>query len=85
MIANRIYKKLNVGEDQERHVVRLESMLCAPNGVESYVLRGEMIRQIVATPEALNCGPVPFQKMAMFHDGQCWVIEVQATIDKPTT
>lgn len=26
----------------------------------------------------LHCGPVPFDVFRMYHDGQCWVVEMEA-------
>jgi len=26
----------------------------------------------------LNCGPVGFDKLSMYHDGECWVIRLEA-------
>ena len=27
----------------------------------------------------LNCGPVPFQTLALAHDGRCWVATLEAS------
>ena len=37
-----------------------------------------ILNQFLQNYDLRRCGPVPFQKLRMFHDGNRWVIEIEA-------
>jgi hypothetical protein len=41
-----------------------------------------MLREICDHPELTDCGLNPFQKLSMYHNGECWVMELEAEEEK---
>lgn len=42
------------------------------------VRQDSMLNEFLQNYDLRRCGPVPFQKMKMFHDGNRWIIEIEA-------
>ena len=42
------------------------------------VRQDAMLNEFLQNYDLRRCGPVPFQKLKMFHDGNRWVIEIEA-------
>lgn len=51
---------------------------CEPATTLSRSRQDAMLADFVGNYDLRRCGPVPFQKMRMFHDGARWVIEIEA-------
>jgi hypothetical protein len=71
--------KAPLGKDEAKVTVRIESEPCERNSVEARREATELLRALVSNPELLSCGYSPFQTLAMFHDGERWIVELQAT------
>lgn len=37
-----------------------------------------MLKAIANNPGMMDCGSLPFQTLKMFHDGEKWIIELEA-------
>lgn len=40
----------------------------------------DLLNKVVESPGLLDCGPVSFQTLKMHHNGECWVITLEATV-----
>lgn len=73
---------LTLGEGHVKHKVKLESDP-APNHTPLHrFLQFGMLREIVDNPELANCGLASFQKLSMYYNGECWVMELEAEEEK---
>jgi len=39
----------------------------------------DLLRTVIENPGLLDCGPVSFQTLKMYHNGTAWVIVLEAT------
>ncbi len=75
----RTYRDIPIGDSQHRHVVTLRDVPSDP-GPPADARRMAFLMELVPDGERLmHCGPVRFQKLRMYHDGQSWVIDLEAT------
>lgn len=72
---------VKVGETQVRWKVRIEAEPVIQDSQESWESQQRLLQDLVSQPHLLHCGPSRFQKMAMYHNGSCWVVEVEAVTD----
>lgn len=66
---------------QIRHKVRLESDPCEIGTQESRFFQFDLLNRAGADPVLTACGGVDFQKLIMYHSGQCWILECEAVVD----
>jgi hypothetical protein len=38
----------------------------------------QILSDLLGNPGLLECGNQPFEKLRMYHDGECWVVELEA-------
>jgi hypothetical protein len=49
-------------------------------GTHHYKLvQHQMLLDLLETPGMLECGLEPFETLRMYHDGERWVVEMEAT------
>lgn len=75
---NKVQKTINLTQTEKLFCVRYESEECEELGVKSKFIQKEMLSMLSSMPGLMECGPYLFQKMKMSHDGQKWVIELEA-------
>lgn len=51
---------------------------CPPSSGLSRTRQYELLRAVVETPGLLDCGLMSFQKLRMEHDGNRWVLTLEA-------
>jgi len=64
--------------NQVKVTVKLESEPCELGSIEARKQQVELLRQLTANIELMNCGYSPFQKLTMKHTGELWLIEMEA-------
>ena len=79
---NRIVTDRDIGDGNTRYRVRIESDPCEKDSPLANQFRYMLLQNIVDNPVLVACGLEPFQTLRMAHNGQCWVIEVEAIVRK---
>ncbi len=78
---NRTLTSVKLDDKSVRHRVRIESDPC-----ETPLLKKQhqlmLLDNFATNPSLTDCGPVPFQKMVMQHNGTLWVVELEATVQE---
>lgn len=74
----KVYNAVSLGGLSTRHTVRYTSELCELGTVQYRFHQHEMLRQIAENTDLLKCGLQNFRKLTMFHDGERWVIDMEA-------
>lgn len=77
----KVYNSVSLGGHATRHTVRLTSASCEVGTSEYRFYQHEMLRQIADNTDLLKCGISNFKKMAMYHNGEHWVIDMEAIED----
>ena len=72
------YREMSTG-DLKRYEVRIESDMCPVGDPSYHHNRLGLLRTLTDTQGLLDCGPYPFQTLKMTHDGNCWVVTLEAT------
>lgn len=62
------------------HRTRLQTDECEPGTEICNFLQRRLFQTLSDSFELVSCGPAPFQKMKVFHDGSRWVLEAEATV-----
>lgn len=78
---NREYREtpLDGGSNPPKRVtVTYTSDPCPSTGVQSAGIQFRMLQTVVETPGMLDCGYARFQTFKMTHDGNRWVIVMEA-------
>lgn len=73
-------KKFKEGDDQVRIVNRIFSRQVERGNPLFQTVKVELLRSIADTPEILLCELNDFEVMRVYHDGNSWVAESQATV-----
>jgi hypothetical protein len=74
----RSLRSARVTEVENRYSVRLEDEPSPVDGIENRERQKEMLRAVANNPGMMDCGSLRFQTLKMFHDGEKWVIELEA-------
>lgn len=76
----RLVRMVPIGDDAVRHLVTLEDE--SSKGADIRRRQLEFLREVIndgVCAGLLNCGPVPFERFIMTHNGEGWVINLEAT------
>jgi hypothetical protein len=76
--TNRVHQ----GEGQVRVMVRYEDINTASGTVECRVRQVKFLQELLDNPALLLCDLTPFQQMNMKHDGNRWIIQIEASVPK---
>lgn len=76
---NRIVKQIPANEREFRYEVTIEGLPSGAHGQEGRASQLELLRSCLSTHGMLDCGGNTAQKLRMFHDGEKWVIVLEAT------
>jgi hypothetical protein len=79
---NRIVRHIPIGDSRIRTTVRLEGEDCSPQTPQALLLQRVLFQTLADNFDLLNCGLEPFQTLRVFHDGQRWIVEVEAVYEK---
>lgn len=83
MIEKRTTKKIHLGENLERYTVRLESPALSRETMHmKRKLVFDMLRDIYDNPALVACGQYDFEKLQIHFNGERWVIEAEAEIQR---
>lgn len=74
----RTVKTTPVNDAEFKYEVRIEGEGCPGIGLGSRLNQVEMLRLLATTPGLTDCGSLPFQNLRMFHDGERWVVTLEA-------
>ena len=77
----RTVTETKVGETQIRYRTRIEDDESMKGSDEARMRQYLFMREIVDNWTLLTCGLQMFQSLRIFHSGNCWVAEAEATID----
>lgn len=75
----RTVSETQVGEHQMRYRVRLEDDPSTPGWMADRRLI-DFLNLLGSTPDLINCGYSKPQKLVLFHSGEGWVAEGEATV-----
>lgn len=79
---NRTISEIKVGESQIRYRTRIEDDDSPANTPEARVRQHDFLKQLVNQWVLLSCGMQMFQTLKMYHDGERWICEAEALVDK---
>lgn len=82
-MRSRTVHTTRTGDASFKWRLRIEDDLSSPDTEESFRLQMALLRSLVEQPELLMCGPIPAQKLRLFHSGKSWVIEAEAEVFAP--
>jgi hypothetical protein len=72
------YRWVDVGGGKRHHVTLLDAPSRPGDRVRQHAFLSEFVNDGVFNG-LMNCGPIPFQRMKMDHNGTQWCIELEAT------
>lgn len=76
---NRTLKQVRINDSESRYVVRIEDEPSVPKTMGARLRQYELLKTLTSTPGLMDCGNLPYQSMRMWHDGEKWIIEMEAT------
>jgi len=82
-MIDRKQKRLPVDEESSKFVVTLSNGDCAQGSLEAAHRQFELLRALIDNVHLGYCGPALFQKLRMEHDGEKWVLELEAVAAVP--
>lgn len=80
---NRRTATQDLGAGRQRTRVTIISDPCEETGQQSLAVRQHLLESIAYQRELTQCGFAPFQKLRLYHSGEAWVVEAEATTDVP--
>lgn len=80
---NRRVANQDLGGGKQRVRVQITTERCDEKGSHSMKVRGLLLTTIAEVPDFTKCGYETFQKLRIFHDGDQWIAELEATMDIP--
>ena len=81
MSLTREYKEipLDGGENPPKKItVKYTGIPCSSVGIQARAGQMMLLQSVIENPGLLDCGLVPFQTMTMVHNGNAWVITLEA-------
>lgn len=76
---NRTIKQHPLHDGGTRYEVRIEDEPCPKGGLASRFRTTDLLRLLASTPGLIDCGPVMFDTLRIYHDGERWVAVMEAT------
>jgi hypothetical protein len=67
-----------LNEAQTKYTVKLESEYCPAIGIDARKSQLQLLRDLIDNQGMLDCGPIGFQTFNMVHDGEKWVVTLEA-------
>jgi hypothetical protein len=78
----RTIRTIRLGQGQERIQVRIETIPCEWGTPICKERRQHLLEAMANDSGLLICGDQEFHKMSMIHNGERWVVEAEATVDR---
>jgi hypothetical protein len=78
----RSVSEARIGEHLVRHRTRIEDGPSQANSWEARKALYRLLAVLVETPDLINCGYATPQKMNVYHSGQSWIVEAEATVEE---
>lgn len=82
MPLKKTISKAKINDTQIRYKTHLEDEPCEPDTRLARLHQHRLLQSVVENPDLMMCGPVPFQKLVMQHDGEKWCIDAEAVIEE---
>lgn len=70
-----------VGDRLVRHRTRIEDDPSPKGSWEARNKLFNLFQTILNSPDLINCGLAPPEQMKVYHSGESWVIEAEATVE----
>jgi hypothetical protein len=76
-------KRIPVGQTQMRYIVILtgDDLELYHGDMGRRMLQAALLRAMVDQPDLMLCGTEPFHKLSMSWKGNCWIAELEATVN----
>ena len=74
----RSLKQVKLNDTEFRYVVRIEDDPSPANTQLSKFRQRDFLRALIDTHGLMDCGNQVFQSMKMWHDGEKWLMELEA-------
>jgi hypothetical protein len=74
----RVLTKSRLNDLENKYRVTFETEPCEAGTMESFTCQKQVLKAIVDNAGMMDCGPVFFQSLRMFHDGHKWVVELES-------
>jgi hypothetical protein len=78
----RSVRNINLGQGQERIQVRIETVPCEWGTAICRERRQHLLESLANDSMLLQCGDQDFKKLSITHNGERWVVEAEATVDR---
>jgi hypothetical protein len=78
---NRKVAETRIGEKLVRYRTRIEDDPSTPGWEQRQALY-RLLGTLIQTPDLLNCGLNAPAKLSIYHSGQSWVVEAEATVEE---
>jgi len=78
----RSVRNVNLGNGQERIQVRIETIPCEWGTPICKERKQHLLESLAADALLLTCGDQDFKRMSMTHNGERWVVEAEAIVDR---
>lgn len=77
----RTISEAKVGDRQVRYRTRIEDDPSSANSWEARRRLLDLLSTVLQSPDLMNCGLNAPQKLSIYHSGQSWVLEAEATVE----
>jgi hypothetical protein len=81
--VKRLTSSVPIGTTRKRNKTKIESDSCTIGTQEARFAQFDLLKLLAEQPDLSACGGVDFQRMIMFHNGNCWVVELEAVVEIP--
>jgi hypothetical protein len=75
---NRSLKQIRLTDGENKYVSRIEDEPSAQFTIAAKIRQVAVLTTLATTPGLTDCGTLPFQTLKMWHDGNRWIIELEA-------
>ena len=75
---HRVLTKRDMGDGVTRYRVRIEGDDCSPDSHLAEQFKWMLLSNVVDNPALVMCGPIPFQTLHLSHNGERWIMELEA-------
>ena len=73
---------IKLDKEKDRICVRIESGSCEWGSMLCKERRQHLLASLAEDPNLLLCGDQYFQKMSLTHNGEKWIVEAEAVVDR---
>jgi len=70
--------KIPLNEFQTRYRLSYETDPCEAGSVAGRNAQFDLLRTLADQPQLCYCGPMFFDTLKVYHNGSCWVVEMES-------